>query len=160
MLLFFDTEFTELSIDPKLISIGLISEDGCEFYAELSDTWEKSDASDFVLDAVVPFLEGGTTRMTWHELALRLGNWIEGFETPVTLATDSLSWDWPWIPALFAISGTWPPNLARQPEILKQTEEFQLATEAAFASGLRQHHALDDARANRLAWQAVQSGQR
>jgi hypothetical protein len=39
MLIFFDTEFTELGIDPKLISIGLISEDGThEFYAELSDT--------------------------------------------------------------------------------------------------------------------------
>ena len=36
MLFFLDTEFTGLGIDPKLISIGLISEDGTrEFYAEL-----------------------------------------------------------------------------------------------------------------------------
>ena len=28
MLIFFDTEFTELGIDPRLISIGLVAEDG------------------------------------------------------------------------------------------------------------------------------------
>jgi hypothetical protein len=39
MLIFFDSEFNDLGIDPKLISIGLISKDGThEFYAELSDT--------------------------------------------------------------------------------------------------------------------------
>jgi len=27
MLIFFDTEFTELCLDPRLISIGLVSED-------------------------------------------------------------------------------------------------------------------------------------
>ena len=37
MKIFFDTEFTDLSMDPRLISIGLISEDGREFYAELSE---------------------------------------------------------------------------------------------------------------------------
>lgn len=160
MLLFFDTEFTELGIDPKLISIGVVSEDGREFYAELSDTWKEMDASDFVLDAVVPFLEGGKSTMTLHELTFRLGNWIESFEVSVTLATDSLSWDWPWIPEVFAISSTWPVNLAKRPELLKLDEEFELATEAAFASGLRRHHALDDAKANRLAWLALQDAQR
>lgn len=40
MLIFFDTEFTELGIDPRLISIGLVSEDGRTFYAKLTDTYE------------------------------------------------------------------------------------------------------------------------
>ncbi|MDP1872049.1 MAG: hypothetical protein Q8K61_10550 [Gallionella sp.] len=60
MLIFFDTEFTELGIDPKLISIGLISEDGTrEFYAELSDTYQPTDCSAFVHEAVLPHLQGG-----------------------------------------------------------------------------------------------------
>ena len=32
-LIFFDTEFSGLIINPRLISIGLVSEDGREFYA-------------------------------------------------------------------------------------------------------------------------------
>ncbi|MGV3581255.1 MAG: hypothetical protein ACO1N8_03025 [Methylophilus sp.] len=46
MLIFFDTEFSSLYETPKLISIGLITEDGKqEFYAELSDTYKPNDLS-------------------------------------------------------------------------------------------------------------------
>ena len=37
MRIYFDTEFTGLYKDTQLISIGLISEDCREFYAEISD---------------------------------------------------------------------------------------------------------------------------
>lgn len=86
------------------------------------------------------------------ELTLRLGNWLEDFGQPVRLATDSLSWDWPWIQEIFSIPGTWPENVERKPVILGQDPELNLAIEQAFASGLRQHHSLDDAKANRLGW--------
>lgn len=156
MLIFFDTEFTELGLDPRLISIGLVSEDGArEFYAELSDTYQLTDCSDFVREAVLLHLEGGATRMVMDELTLCLGNWIEGFEQPVQLATDSLSWDWPWIPEIFSIPGTWPENLDSKPLYLAQSPSFNLAVEDAFASGLRRHHALDDAKANQMGWRAL-----
>lgn len=156
MLIFFDTEFTELGLDPRLISIGLVSEDGArEFYAELSDTYQLTDCSDFVREAVLPHLEGGAARMAMDELTLGLGNWIEGFEQPVQLATDSLSWDWPWIQELFCTPGTWPENLDGKPLPLAQSPEFNLAVEKTFASGLRRHHALEDAKANRLGWRAL-----
>lgn len=151
MLIFFDTEFTELGIDPRLVSIGLISEQGDRtFYAEISDTYQPSDCSDFVREAVLPHLEGGEARMDMHELTLRLGNWLESFEQPVQLATDSLSWDWPWIQEIFDLPGTWPENVEGRPLILSQSPEFNLAVEDAYATGLRRHHALDDAKANRL----------
>lgn len=153
MLIFFDTEFTELGINPRLISIGLVSEYGDRtFYAELSDTYTEKDCSEFVRLAVLPHLEGGNSVMTMAELTLRLGNWLEEFGHPVKLATDSLSWDWPWIQEIFSIPGTWPENVARKPEILGQDTELNLAIEQAFAGGLRQHHSLDDAKANRLGW--------
>ncbi len=159
MFIFLDTEFTELGIDPKLISIGLVSEDGREFYAELSDTYEQTDVGDFARKEVLPLLEGGSSRMTMPELSLRLGNWLESFEQPVRLATDSVSWDWPWIQTLFSDSWTWPANLAQEPEILlfdadPVAKKFSEALQRAFAGGLRRHHALDDAKANRLAWLA------
>ena len=135
-LIFFDTEFTGLIIYPRLISIGLVSEDGREFYAELSDTYQASQCDQFVQEAVLP----------------RLGNWLEGFDEPVVLATDSLSWDWPWVHEIFCEPYTWPENLDGKPLILNQSDEFNVAVENAFAGGLRRHHALDDAKANRLGW--------
>lgn len=154
--IFFDTEFTDLIVDPQLISIGLIDESGERvFYAELSDTYRLADVGDFTREAVLPQLEGGAVRLTMAELSMRLGNWIKDFGEPVKLATDSLSWDWPWIQEIFADRATWPPNLDGKPLILPQDTEFNLAIERAFADGLRRHHALDDAKANRLGWIAA-----
>ena len=159
MHLFFDTEFTELGIDPRLISIGLVSEDGSrEFYVELSDTYQPSDCSNFVREAVLPHLQGGDALKTMDELTLRLGNWIKGFDQPVQLVTDSLSWDWPWIQELFYLPGTWPKNLDGKPVLLSEmvgSPLLERAVEKAFQSHvprLRRHHALDDAKANRFAW--------
>lgn len=51
--LFFDTEFTELTRDASLISIGLISETGVTFYAELND-YNHVNLSEFVHKNVLP----------------------------------------------------------------------------------------------------------
>lgn len=179
MLIFFDCEFTELGIDPKLISIGFVSEDGTrELYAELSDTYQLSDCSDFVREAVLPHLQGGDARMTMRELAVRLVDWLIAFGEPVQFATDSMSWDWPWIGELYAEAAAYlleatpawpaikdlpsrgeavlrPANVDGRPFVLTQSPSFNLAVEEAFASGLRRHHALDDAKANRLGWLAL-----
>lgn len=160
MLIFFDTEFSDLCIDPRLISIGLIAEDGERtFYAELADTYQPKDCSEFTRLAVLPQLEGSDKVLTMHDLTLRLGNWLEDFGEPVTLATDSLSWDWPWIQEIFYVDGTWPENLARKPLLLavnylNDYNRFIEAVEKAF-SRLRRHHSLDDAKANRLGWIAA-----
>ena len=97
--------------------------------------------------------------MTMSDLALRLGNWLERFEQPVQLATDSLAWDWPWIQEIFSGERTWPKNLAGRPLLLtinylNDYDRFVEAVEEAFRS-LRRHHSLDDARANRLGWIAA-----
>ena len=160
MLIFFDTEFTDLCIDPRLISIGLVSEDGREFYAELSDTYVPKDCGAFTQEGVLPLLQGGDALMTSDTLTLRLGNWLESFDQPVKLSTDSISWDWPWIPELFSIPGTWPENLDGKPALLHDLIESnfsELLVEKVFENHvpkLRRHHALDDAKANRLAWLA------
>ena len=157
MLIFFDTEFTDLHREAKLISIGLIAEDGRTFYAELSDTYQHKDCGDFAREVVLQLLEGGEMRMPFHHLSLRLGNWIESFEVPVKLATDSLAWDWPWIESIFKIPETWPANLDGKPLLLTMNylvdyDQFETAIEQAFNDGLRRHHSLDDAKANRMGW--------
>lgn len=160
MLIFFDTEFTDLCVDPRLISIGLIAEDGERtFYAELADTYQPKDCGEFTRLAVLPLLEGQAMRLTMHELGVRLLAWLEAFGEPVTLACDSLAWDWPWVQEIFGELDAWPANLARRPLLLTMNylndyDRFVEAVEKAFGT-LRRHHSLDDAKANRLGWIAA-----
>lgn len=153
---FFDTKFTGFGHRyPRLISIGLVSEDGArEFYAELTPEGYLSKVTPWVSENVLPLLDNGE-RVTPAELMQRLGDWMAGFGEPVQLATDSLQYDWPMIQAIFWSNATWPANLDRKPLILTQDPVFNLAVEEAFTGGLRRHHALDDAKANRLGWIAA-----
>lgn len=160
MLIFFDTEFSDLCIDSRLISIGLIAEDGKRtFYAELTDTYQPKDCGEFTRLTVLPLLEGGDVRLSMRELGECLLAWVESFGEPVTLACDSLAWDWPWIKEIFGKPDIWPTNLARNPLLLtinylNDYDRFIEAVEKAFST-LRQHHALDDAKSNRLGWTAA-----
>ena len=52
MKLFFDTEFTKLSKDAELISLGIVSEDGDVFYAEFSD-YDKSKLDPWIIENVI-----------------------------------------------------------------------------------------------------------
>jgi hypothetical protein len=158
MLIFFDTEFTDLSGNAKLISIGLVDEIGDRtFYVELSDTWGKRELSDFAEMEVLPQLGDASARISKDDLRRQLAAWLATFGGHVQLATDSESWDWIWIVDLFGTPGSamWPACLAQKPQLLPPTSGFLAAVENAFTTGLRQHHALDDAKANRLAWLAT-----
>lgn len=161
MLIFFDTEFTDLHADAQLISIGFVSEDGRTFYAELADgdAWHWANAGDFAKEEVLPLLEGGACLMAMVDLSGRLSAWLAEFAQPVQLATDSLAWDWHWMQQIFRAPGSWPANLAPRPLVLRfdgdEGERFADAVQAAFDAGLRQHHALDDAIANRAGWFAT-----
>lgn len=157
MLIFFDTEFTDLHPEAKLISIGLVAEDGSTFYAELADTYCLADVGNFAHAAVLPLLQGGDVLMTMRELGERLTTWLAAFGEPVKLVTDSLAWDWPWVQEIFYELDAWPVNLDGKPLLLTMNNlpaynDFCEAIEHAFANGLRRHHALDDAQANRLGW--------
>lgn len=159
--IFFDTEFSGLIVDPKLISIGFVDETGERtFYAELCDTWRLDDVGDFARAAVLPQLDGGAALMTMGELGERLTAWLVAFGAPVKLVTDSLSWDWPWVQEIFYAHGVWPSNVDGKPLLLTMNylndfDRFNQAMEKAFGEGLRRHHALDDAKANRLGWIAA-----
>ena len=69
-----DTEFIERPYSIDLISIGLVAEDGREFYAESSEVdWTK--ASRWTLQTVRPQLDG--TGMTREEIGSYLGLKLE-----------------------------------------------------------------------------------
>lgn len=73
-----DTEFTDF-IDCELISIGLVADDGREFYGERSD-FEKSSCSEFVRAAVLPQLGQYPDRVfTRDSLHAELSLWLDQY---------------------------------------------------------------------------------
>lgn len=161
MNVFFDTEFTSLEKRNGyryLISIGCVAEDGREFYAELTDTWDEHLCSMFVLEAVLPLLQGGDCRMDVADLAVRLKAWIEGLSCKeVILRTDAPALDWPFIQELFDVHG-WPRNLSRECVDIHfgthaEQERYNDCLEHYWnANAMWQHHALVDARSKHFAW--------
>jgi len=109
MKLFLDTEFTDLVPGNKLISIALVDENEEFFYAELTDTYELKDCSEFVKAFVLPFLFGDKHRMSSYDCALKLGNWIEDRGPDCILACDNPGWDMPHLRKL--LEPCWPENL-------------------------------------------------
>lgn len=148
--LFFDTEFTSLTPDAKLISIGLVDETGSnEFYAELADTYAVADCSEFCRQEVLPLLEHGSAAMTLPELHDRLYAWLFARGPGAVLVCDSPR-DVAQLTRLFPRGlplncGTevlgWWGNAKRR--------LFNRGRRIHRKLGLRVHHALDDAKVNR-----------
>jgi hypothetical protein len=130
MLIFIDTEFTDFK-NAELISIALVPEDGRqEFYAELPVNLCK--CSEFVLETVVPQLgKVANARCT----------------APVTICFD-FAGDWQlFCEVLKSDIPTWLSgrNINRHID--------QVALKMFFIEyDLRDHHALNDAKANRHAY--------
>jgi len=164
---FFDTEFTKFRTvddEPKLISIGLVSEDGREFYAELLDTWDISDCSQFVISVVLELLDN-EEYVKEADLAVKLKDWIESLGAEeVVLRCDAPAYDWPFVAELFQFYG-WPVNLRRKCGTVYFDNDRQVHR---FQSGLamfwhdnsgKMHHALTDAMSLRFAWKyAIKRG--
>lgn len=150
--IFFDTEFTALSPGAKPISIGLVDESGrSEFYAELSDTYRREDCSDFCAGEVLPHLEGGAAAMSAAELRLRLTAWIRDRGVGTVLVCDSAR-DVHQLRTL--LPGGLPPNVTVHVLGLcgNLVRRFKNRGHRIHrANGLRVHHALDDAKVNRIA---------
>lgn len=142
MRLFIDTEFTDLVPWNKLISIALVDEKENYFYAELTDTYELKDCSEFVVEHVLPYLRGGEYRMTFRECALAIGSWIEDRNEPCILACDSPSWDIPHLRNL--VYPIWPTNLEEK-LIFPLRIPYHIAEDIVLENGYKVHNALDDA---------------
>lgn len=149
MLVFFDTEFTDF-IQIDLISVGLVAEDGREFYAERND-YRQEDCSDFVREAVLPLLRRfPNARFSEAQLSFRLREWLASLG-PFTLACDSFHDR----DLLIDLLGDMPPNFEGWLNLNEHMSEAYRQAEAAFHSGgWPWHHALYDAQAMRAGWLA------
>lgn len=139
MKIFFDTEFTGLHKSTTLISIGLVSEDGKTFYAELND-YDKSQVDDWLQKNVIDNLIMSAPkedeveyfsanrhcdnpvdndlfksysvqlRGNKEEIRIELERWLSQFEQ-VEMWSDCLSYDWVLFNDIFGHAFSIPKNV-------------------------------------------------
>ncbi|WP_025915846.1 3'-5' exoribonuclease [Herminiimonas sp. CN] len=148
MLIFIDTEFTDFK-DTELISIGLVTDNGAhEFYVELPV--DQSRCNDFVLATVLPQLcKVPGAQCSFAELKNRLMQWLVQFayRAPVTICYD---FDGDWQLLCHALNYEIPVWLTGQ-NVYPYID--QVALQMFFIDNrLKEHHALNDAKANRHAY--------
>lgn len=163
MKVFIDTEFTDFK-DSRLISIGLVTEDGeRSFYAELTDNYTQDDCSYFVLETVLPLLDAPElpaevdykavyAKMTVDQCRQHLASWFYALQEPVKVVSDS-NYDQDFLRAL--LNDDWPAMLDRERHYVAFGEcgwlRYSSKTDDYFAKHprLRRHHAMDDVRVMR-----------
>lgn len=158
MLLFLDTEFTDF-VDCDCIAIGLVDENGREFYAELTD-YRQEACSDFVNEVVRPLLKQHPNRVegtTW-EVARALNEWLEPYRQECAVICFDYNTDWDLMVNIL----TMLPE-EDQPDFLttrniwgdldQQAIDYYWAEADAF--GHKPHHALYDARGNKYAYKPL-----
>ena len=122
--IFFDTEFTGLHQKTTLISIGLVSECGKTFYAELTD-YDKSQIDEWLQTNVINNLmldekihgdKGNFSlidcRYVGNNFGLKhiLTEWLSQFES-VEIWSDCLSYDWVLFNQIFGHAFNIPKNV-------------------------------------------------
>ena len=167
MQIFIDTEFTALVREASLISFGAVSEDGREFYCELTPVLQE-ECSAFVREIVLPLLEGGVAACPRARFAERLAAWLGQFDDPVLLCDSdwdiyvvrhAVSGERNRLPGLLTLPGPAGPLdvmlLTLAPLSAEAMAIFEREVTNHFARDNRQHHALVDARAMREGLLAV-----
>lgn len=94
LLLFVDTEFTDFK-DMDLVSIGIVSQEQHEFYAENSE-YNHAWCNDFVKTDVLPKLYGGEYALPYTQLKETLQLWLSDLleEYATVLFIFDYSYDW------------------------------------------------------------------
>ncbi|MCF8169366.1 MAG: 3'-5' exoribonuclease [Rhodoferax sp.] len=155
MHVFFDTEFTGLTSDPCLLSIGLMVDNGDTLYLEFTDGWQESACSTWVRQHILPTLWQGE-RLTRRAAGQRIFDWLLSLDAPLILLADS-DYDTALLTELLQQCGLTHDSFRIQQLAFTgkpQALEFEVAKRRYLASqNLAPHHALSDAAALCAAWQ-------
>lgn len=144
---FFDTEFIEHSGVIDLISIGIVREDGREFYAESSEVdWSKADP--WIDENVVPHLKGnGSSRA---EIAAQMVAFVGNDTSPQFVAYYG-AYDWVALCSCFGrmidLPSSWPKFIIDIKQIAVSLGDPKLPADPE-----NEHDALADARWNQEAY--------
>ncbi|MFZ2240016.1 MAG: polyadenylate-specific 3'-exoribonuclease AS [Gordonia amarae] len=157
MRFFYDTEFIEDGITIDLVSVGVIGEDGREFYA-VSTEFDPGRAGDWVRANVLPKLPSPSSKAWRSRRAIRddLLDFLTADGSDIEL--------WAWIGAYdhVAICQLWGNMTALPRPMPRFTRELKQHWESAGKPALPPapddaHDALSDARHNLRRWEAIEA---
>ena len=148
MRVFIDTEFTDFK-PMYLISIGMVADGGQEFYAETE--FPRDACSDFVIDVVLPQLGRKPDRVfTCAQLGVELMQWLESVRPAgekVHICFDFYADG----DLLVAALGVPLPDWCELRNVWSQIDDVKVVLFFR-QTGLPNHHALHDAKANQFAY--------
>lgn len=162
---FFDTEFIEDGKTIDLISIGIVAEDGTEFYAQnMEAKWENANEwvrlnvfphlVAFQADRMgqdVPFDSADKVWMQRSAIADAIIGFVGSDSEPEFWAYNG-SYDWVIFCQLFGPMSDLPENFPNFVRDIKLLNEFLGNRCLPKSEGIK-HHALADAKWNQIAWQ-------
>jgi 3'-5' exoribonuclease Rv2179c-like domain len=155
---FYDTEFIEDGVTIDLVSIGVVGEDGREFYA-VSTEFDPGKAGSWVRANVLPKLPPPADA-AWRTRA-RMRDDLLAFLTGAPGEVEL----WAWIAAYdhVALCQLWGQMVALPRALPRFTRELRQRWEDAGRPALPSpsndaHDALADARLNRRRWAAIEAG--
>ena len=176
-LVFLDTELTDL-LDPRLLSVGMVTWEGREHYVELDPACPASattfaKASDFVRTCGVLDQWNRLTGAAASApvMGRRTADWLLGiaahFDEPLLIAFDHAD-DYALVEECIRDSGLWgrvrevvrPRSVNEVNGIFECNLAAEYAYEALRRRDLARHHALADAHALRAAYVAYTTGKR
>lgn len=170
-MVFYDCEFSDLSSDSALLSIGLVAADGdAELYIEIADV-DRETTSDFVKEAVLPlFGRHAPEVLSKAAAAVRIETWRDTArgsdrQRQIQMIADS-SFDWDHFLALFPMRPLREPAWAAEFNLVGRMAQHLLdlsgpdqtsnvAMAMCHQQHGEQHHALVDARALKTGWMAT-----
>lgn len=167
MNIYYDSEFTGLKTNPSFISIGLVADDGSEFYAEFNDY---KHPSRWVINNVIPNLTNNSYMTLYNEEIIYLSNdredilnnlciWLLQWDI-VHIIIDTGTIDW----LLFLDLFNWslPDNIFYMPvdisTLLYSINVDQDITRTTFVNvdeSLVKHNALNDAKVIKLCYEKI-----
>lgn len=153
MKFWFDTEFIDDGRTIDLLSIGIVAEDGREFYAESSEC-DLTKASPWVRENVIPHLMYAHKRMSRRDIANAIVSFV-GPDKPELWAYYA-AYDWVAICQLFGTMMDLPKGWPMYCRDVQQLCD-SLGNPSLPEQGKDEHHALADARWTRDAWQSLQA---
>lgn len=148
MNVFLDTEFTDL-LEPILISLGMVTEREEELYIEVP--YPESKCTEFVQKVVLPLLgREQPAFVPLEDVRLHILNWLAIVRRDDEDIDVCIDYEADWDLFYLAMDKRVPPWIRRK-DVARDINELLLYSFSK-KSGLPEHHALYDARANRYAY--------
>lgn len=167
-------------MNPDLISLAMVAEDGQELYVEIAD-YDKRLNSGFVNQVVVPLLEPEKYALPGIQAGAKIGSWLDELEPDLNEHTILIDYMTDWQLLIDVMGLDFPRSVSKVPHYLMtelSTEVVVKATCAGYKeinrlvvnanshfhnvetnyfvrTRLAQHHALHDARAMTVGWKAA-----